>query len=60
MFTTQEAVNAEISYRLEQARHAARGAQVRRPSFVRRLFTKRSPRARSSVITRGRPLSARI
>jgi hypothetical protein len=60
MFTTQEVVNAEISYRMEQARDAARRAQVQRPSFFGRLFTKRAPRARSSVITSGRPVSARI
>lgn len=59
MFVTQEAVNAEISYRLEQARHAALVAQVRRPSLARRLFT-HTPKARSSLITRGTPLSARI
>ena len=59
MFTTQEVVNAEISYRLEQARDAARRAQVERPSFFGRLFA-RAPRTRSSVITRGRPVSARI
>lgn len=59
MFTTQEVVNAEISYRMEQARDAARRAQVSRPSFLARLFT-RTPRARSTVVTRGRPASARI
>jgi hypothetical protein len=59
MFTTQEVVNAEISYRLEQARDAARRAQIQRPSFLRRLFT-RTPRARSTVVTRGRPASAQV
>ena len=59
MFTTQEVVNAEISYRLEQARDSARRAQVRRPSLLARLFA-RTPRARSTVVTRGRPASARI
>lgn len=58
MFTTQEVVNAEVNYRLEQARDAARRAQFRRPSLLARLFT-RAPRARSAVITRGRPVSAR-
>lgn len=59
MFVTQEAVNAEISYRMERARHAALAAQVRRPSLFRRLFPA-TPKARPSVITRGTPLSARI
>ena len=59
MFTTQEVVAAEINYRMEQAHDAARRAQFRRPSFLSRLFT-RTPRARSSVVTRGRPVSARI
>jgi hypothetical protein len=60
MFTTQEAVNAEISYRLERAEHAALTAQVRRPSLVRRLFTNTPKTRPSSAITRGTPLSARI
>ena len=59
MFVTQEAVNAEISYRMERAHHAALAARVRRPSLLRRLFTS-TPKARPSVITRGTPLSARI
>jgi len=59
MFTTQEAVNAEISYRMEHARDAALRAQVRRPSLLRRLLT-RSPRTGPRVVTRGTPLSARI
>ena len=61
MFTTQEAVNAEISYRLEQARDAALRAQVRRPSLLRRLFSKATtPRTGPRVVTRGTPVSARI
>ncbi|MFI7678102.1 hypothetical protein [Actinophytocola sp. NPDC049390] len=59
MFITQEVVSAEMSYRMEQARDAARRAQVQRLSFFSRLFT-RAPRARSTVVTRGRPVSARI
>lgn len=59
MFVTQEAINAEISYRMERAQHAALAAQVGRPSFLRRLFPA-TPKARPSVITRGTPLSARI
>ncbi len=59
MFTTQEVVNAEISYRLERARDAARRAQAGRPSFLARLFA-RTPRTRSTVVTRGRPVSARV
>ena len=58
MFATQEVVNAEMSYRLEQARDSARRAQVRRPSLFARLFT-RTPRTTSTVITRVRPVSAR-
>lgn len=59
MFTTQEAVAAEIDYRLEQARHAALRAQFRRPSLLRRLLT-RAPKSRTTVLTRGAALSARI
>lgn len=59
MFTTQEAVNAEISYRMERARDAARRAQVQRPSLLRRLFAK-APSTGPRVVTRGTPLSARI
>lgn len=58
MFTTQEAVTAEMNYRMERARDAARRAQFDRPSLVRGLFT-RAPRTRSTVVTRGVPLSAR-
>jgi hypothetical protein len=60
MFTTQEAVTAEISYRMERARDAARSAQVARPSLLSRLFSKKSPRTGPRVVTRGTPLSARI
>lgn len=59
MFVTQEAINAEISYRMERAQRAALATQVRRPSLIRRLFPN-TPKARPSVITRGTPLSARI
>jgi hypothetical protein len=59
MFTTPEAVQAEIGYRMEQARDAAQRARVRRPSLLRRLLA-RTPRTGPAVITRGRPLSARI
>lgn len=59
MFITQEAITAEISYRREQARDAAARAQVRRPSLLRRLLTK-TQRTGPSVVTRGRPVSARI
>jgi hypothetical protein len=60
MFTTQEAVNAEISYRLEQARDAALRAQVRRPSLLHRLFSRTTPRTGPRVVRRGTPVSARI
>jgi hypothetical protein len=60
MFTTPEAVTAEISYRMEQAHDAALRAQVERPSLLRRLFSTRSPRTGPRVVTRGTPLSARI
>lgn len=59
MFTTQEVVTAEINYRLEQAREAARRAQVERPSLLRRLFAK-APRTGPRAVSRGTPLSARI
>ena len=60
MFVTPEAVTAEIDYRMEQARDAARRSQARRPSRLRRLMT-RTPRAQTSQrpVTRGTPLSAR-
>jgi hypothetical protein len=58
MFTTQEVVTAEISYRMEQAHDAARRAQVRRPSLLSRLFTRSSVRSEPRVVPRGRPLSA--
>ncbi len=60
MFTTQEAITAEISYRMEQAQDAALRAQVARPSLLTRLFSKKSPRPGPRVVTRGTPLSARI
>ena len=60
MFTTQEAVTAEISYRMERAHDAALRAQVERPSLFQRLFSKKAPRTGPRVVTRGTPLSARI
>lgn len=59
MFTTQEAVTAEISYRMEQAHHAALRARLRRPSLLRRLLAK-APRSGPRVVTRATALSARI
>lgn len=59
MFTTQEAITAEISYRMERAHDAAVRAQVQRPSLLRRLLTK-SPRTGPKVVTRGTPQCARI
>ncbi|MBB4907627.1 hypothetical protein [Actinophytocola algeriensis] len=60
MFTTQEAIAAEISYRMERAQDGALRAQVERPSLLRGLFSKKAPRTGPRVVTRGRPLSARI
>jgi hypothetical protein len=60
MFTTPEAVNAEISYRRELAHDAAVVAQVRRPSRLRRLLTRTLRRTGPGMVTRGRPLSAGI
>ncbi|MGB3440166.1 MAG: hypothetical protein WBA97_15580 [Actinophytocola sp.] len=60
MFITQEAVKAEISYRMERADAAATRAQVRRrPSLLRRLLTK-APRTGPRMAARGRPVSAQI
>ncbi|MFC4855692.1 hypothetical protein [Actinophytocola glycyrrhizae] len=55
MFTTQEAISAEISYRMELAGDAALRARVRRPSLLRRLLTK-APGA-PKVVARATPLS---
>jgi hypothetical protein len=60
MITTPEAVQAEIGYRMEQARDAALGARTGRPSLLRRLFTKAAARPAPSAVPRARPLSARI
>lgn len=57
MFTTQEAVTAEIDYRVERAqagalRHEAREARGQHPSWVRRLFTRseRTPVRRATPV----------
>lgn len=57
MFLTQEVINAEMNYRLELARDAARRAQVRRPSPLHRLLA-RVPRTGPRMIMRGGPRSA--
>lgn len=62
MFTTPEVIDAEIGYRLELARDAARRALVARPSLLRRLWsrTPRVPSTPRATITRDGPLSAGV
>jgi hypothetical protein len=59
MFTTQEAVTAEIEYRVERAhagalRSEARAARAPRTSWVRRLWT-RSERTPARRVTPALP-----